>query len=90
MFCPFVRPSICQSPTRQAQASQRLALAYQRLAQASLKLAQASSRLPLGLLQAGSGLLEDGQTYGWDVQIPPIFYRTSSPLVASGVAALLS
>ena len=33
-----------------------------------------------GLLQAGSGLSEDGQTYGRDVQIPPIFYRTLSCL----------
>ena len=61
-----------------AQASQRLAQASQRLAQASLRLAQASLRL----VQGG-----DGHTYGrtdvrTDVQIPPVFYKTSSPFGA--------
>ena len=46
-----------------------------------------------GLPDASHGMVagqRDGRMDGWDIQIPPVFYRTLSPTVPSGAAALLT
>ena len=65
--------------------SQRLGPASERPGLASERSGPASER-PGPASEGPQGGGTDGRT---DAQIPPVFYRTSSPLVPSGAAALL-
>ena len=87
-----VRPSVLQSLPFLPPALQRLTQASQRMAQASSALSKDKARRPgserPGPASEGHQGGMDGRTYViTDVEIPPVFYRTSSHPAPSGAAA---